>query len=338
MSGRLRTVLVGFGAIAEGMSRDRRMARYFQYATHAQVLAEHPRFDWIATVDPDRKARARARHWSDALITDDFSEVAALSPNLAVIAGPPEMRLDCLRLLPSLDAVLVEKPLGYDLKSARRFIAACARRRIRVQVCLWRRGDDTFRRLADSRSHTEGIGKIQAAFGLYGNGLRNNGVHLIDFLRMQVGEVSEVQALGQVRRVPQAPLRGDVALPLALRLSNGAVAVLQPVDFAYYREVALDLWGTRGRRSFYQESLAVADYPLRANRGVACAKEIASDEPRLLGSTVGTALWNLYSNLADAVSRRAALWSDGANALIAEAIVDAALRSAAQGGRRLKLA
>jgi len=307
MSGRLRTVLVGFGAIAEGMSRD-------------------------------RKARARARRWSDALVTDDVSEVAALRPNVAVIAGPPEMRLDCLRLLPSLDAVLVEKPLGDDLKSARRFIAACARRRIRVQVCLWRRGDESFRQLAEPRLRAKSLGEIQAAFGLYGNGLRNNGVHLIDFLRMQAGEISEVQALGPVRRVPKAPLRGDAALPLALRLANGAVAVLQPVDFAYYREVALDLWGTRGRRSFYQESLVAADYPLRANRGVADAKEIVTDEPRPFGSAVGTALWNLYSNLADAVSRRAALWSDGANALIAETVVDAALRSAAQGGRRVKLA
>jgi predicted dehydrogenase len=335
VSAPLRAVLVGFGAIAEGMSRDCRMARYFRYATHAQVLADHPRFDWIATVDPDRKARERARKWPGGTIAADVAEITALRPDIAVIAGPPEVRLDCLRRLPSLRAVLVEKPLGHDLMTARRFVAACARRRIGVQVCLWRRGDASFRRLAAARAR--GLGKVQAAFGLYGNGLRNNGVHLIDFLRMQADEIVAVQALGPARRVARAPLRGDVALPLALRLSNGATATLQPVDFSHYREVALDIWGTRGRRSFYQEGLAVADYPLRANRGVADAREIATDAPRLVPTTVGKALWNLYSNLADAVSGRAMLWSDGRNALTAETIIDAALASAAQGGRMIGL-
>ena len=72
---------------------------------------------------------------------------------------------------------------------------------------------------------------------------------------------------------------------------------------------------------------------LRANRGLADAKEIVTDAPRAVPSTVGKALWNLYSNLADAVAGRSFLWSDGGNALMAEVIVDAALRSAAQGGR-----
>jgi len=335
MGGRLRTVLVGFGAIAEGMSRDRRMARYFRYATHAQVLADHPQFDWIATVDPDRKARARARRWPSGVIVDDISDVAELRPDIAVIAAPPEMRLDCLKRLPSLRAVMVEKPLGHDLAAARRFVAACARRRVRVQVCLWRRGDASFRRLASQRARR--LGNIQAAFGLYGNGLRDNGVHLVDFVRMQAGEIAAVQALGPARRIPRAPLHGDVALPLALRLVNGAVAMLQPVDFSHYREVALDLWGSRGRRSFYQESLAVAEYPLRSNRGLANAKEIATDAPSIVPSTVGKALWNLYSNLADAVSGRVSPWSDGSNALTAEIVIDAALRSAAQGGRMIGL-
>lgn len=334
---KLRTVLVGFGAIAEGLSRDRRMARYFRYATHAQVLADHPRFDWIATVDPDRKARERARRWPGGKVVGDVSEIAALGPEVAVIAGPPEMRLECLRQLPSLRAVMVEKPLGQDLASARRFVAACARRRIRVQVCLWRRGDASFRRLAEPRTRARRLGKIQAAFGLYGNGLRNNGVHLVDFLRMQAEDIVAVQALGPARTVPHAPLHGDVAVSLALTLAGGAVATLQPVDFSAYREVALDLWGTRGRRSFFQESLYVAEYPLRANRGIARASEIVADAPRVMANTVGTALWNLYGNLADALQGRAALWSDGDNALVAEAVVDAAWRSAASGGRLVRL-
>lgn len=331
-----RTVLVGFGAIAHGLSGDRRMAKYFRYATHAQVLRDHPRFDWCATVDPDPAARAHARSWGSGHVVaalDGLDTVCA--PEIAVIATPPAARIEVLRALPGLRGVIVEKPLGPDITSSRRFVAACEARGIVAQVGLWRRGDRTLRHLAAGRAAT--LGRIQAGFGLYGNGLRNNGVHLVDLVRMQAGEIVAVRALGPATTVRGAPIRGDVALSGALELRSGTIVTIQPIDFAEYREVSLDLWGTKARRTFDQETLRVADCPRVANRGLAGAREIASDRPKVHPSGVGTAFYELYSDLAVALATGRTPCSSTHNALAAEAVVAALLRSAARGGARVRL-
>ena len=67
-------------------------------------------------------------------------------------------------------------------------------RNLLVQVNLLRRADECFRELAAGRM-VELIGRLQAAQGLYGNGLINNGTHMVDLVRMLFGEVEEAKAV-----------------------------------------------------------------------------------------------------------------------------------------------
>ena len=333
----LRTVIVGFGKIADTMRRDRRMARYFPDASHAQILKRHPAFDWLAVVDPSAEARARARtDWGIEICAADVADLPDPGQfTAAVIASPPGQRPHVLNGLPSLRAVLVEKPLGSSAAEAAAFVDACERRGIKVQVNYWRRGDDSLSALG-SRTIPEHLGEIQAVFGLYGNGLRNNGSHLIDLVRMAAGEVIWVEALTG----PQpggGPIPGDIHVPLALGLASGAVACLQPVAFSHYREVGLDVWGTKGRLQIVQEGLVTLLSPREANRGLEDAEEIASDAPCVLPCTVAGAFSRIYDNLARAVAGSEPLVSSGRSALVTERIVDAAIASALGDGRRLTI-
>mgnify|MGYP001412936739 CR=1 FL=1 len=71
-----------------------------------------------------------------------------------------------------------------------------------VLVNYWRRADRLFQALA-AGGLTEHVGSPQAVFGLYGNGLVNNGGHLIDFLRMLLGVCyAPAQAAAASRWVP----------------------------------------------------------------------------------------------------------------------------------------
>lgn len=332
-----RTALFGFGAIAQGLSADRKMARHFPFATHAQVLEAHPAFNWVATVEIDPVARRRAAERSGGIVAADVdAAISACAPEIVVLAIPPGARLAALRKLPGLKAVIVEKPLGRNLAEARRFVAYCAARKIAVQVCYWRRAESLFAKLAANRARV--LGPMQAGFGLYGNGLRNNGSHLVDFVTMQAGRIVGVRAFGPAQKLSAPPIAGDVAVAAALRLENGAHVAIQPVDFAHYREVALDLWGARARRVFDQESLRVADFPLRANRGLDGAFEIASDRPATYPPLSGRSFYRLYDNLARGLVGREKLCSSGQAALEVERIVDAILRSASAGGRDVAIA
>ncbi|MGE0254655.1 MAG: Gfo/Idh/MocA family protein [Alphaproteobacteria bacterium] len=329
---RLRTVIVGFGAIARGLERDARMARYFRYATHAQALAAHPAFAWTAVVDPDPAARAAVAVWPGVRACASLAELPdAASYEVAVLSGPPDSRIDAARSLPGLKAVMAEKPLGADFAAAGTLVELCRTRGVALQVNLWRRGDATMRALAAGGREAR-IGRLQAGTALYGNGLRNNGTHLVDLLRMLCGEVRTVRAAGPATVLGGTPLAGDVALSAEIVMAGGGQVALLPLDFAQYREVGLDLWGERGRLSILHEGLLVQHYPRRANRAVDGTDEIACDSPETLPAGASDALYALYDNLAAHLATGAAMASSGASALASEAVIDALLRSSRGAG------
>ena len=125
-------------------------------------------------------------------------------------------------------------------------------RRQLVQVNYWRRADEnlsTFFR----KGLTHNIGDVQAGFALYGNGLHNNASHMIDLVQGVVGKIEWVMATGDATTAK--PMEDDMNLPFTITLANGSTISFLPLNFEYYREVSLDLWGTTGRLAFFNETL-----------------------------------------------------------------------------------
>lgn len=331
MSG-LRTLVVGFGAVARGLATDTKMAGWFPIATHAQALKADAGFDWIGVVDPDPAARKSAEDDWGVPAFENVADARQLDPEILVLAAPPGARADVLAALPSVRGVMLEKPLG-DADGAT-LIADAATRGIQVQVNYWRRGDKTLGVLA-AGGLKDRIGGVQAATGVYGNGLANNGSHLIDMVRMLLGEPAWVQAIGEAGPASGGPVLGDIHVAFALGLASGAVVSVHPLDFSHYREVALDIWGTAGRLVLQQESLDIRVLPCVPNRGLENETEIAADQSVVLENTVAETLPNLYANLRDAVSLGTPLVSSGHSALATERLIDAIRRSANMGGTRL---
>lgn len=335
----LRTALVGFGKMADAYAEDPVMARHYRFAAHSQVLAEHPGFDWDCIIDPAPEARERARErWGIQRCFATVSDAAAAgyAPDCLVIATPPSLRAAALAAFPSVTAVLVEKPLGPTVTEGEALMALAEARGVTVQVNVWRRADTTLRRLANGEL-AEKLGRVQAGTVIYGNGLHNNGFHMIDMVRMLLGDVTAVRALGPAIPGPHLPLPGDFDLTFALHLARGETIIAQPVDFRAYRENGIDLWGTDGRLSIWQEGLSITLAPRSENRAMRGEREIASDATTALPSTVGTALWEMLNNLAEAIAGRAPLWSPGTSALQVERIIAALEASLAQGGARIEV-
>jgi len=331
------TVLFGFGMIGAGFAADNKMSIHFDYATHAQVLRDHPAYDWQGVVDPSPAARETAKSWGVPMVvahTDDLPD--GFKPEVAVIATGPDGRRNALESLDDLKLAILEKPLGADGDAAAGLLADCAARQIAVQVNLFRRAEDTTRALANGELERQ-IGTPQAIFGVYGNGLRNNAVHMVDLIRMLTGEITAVRALGAVRALDNPPIMDDVALPFALTLASGACATLQPLDFSHYREVGLDIWGTDGRLEIIQEGLLMRVSPRTAHRALDDDHEIASDVSEVLDNGYGRALYALYDNAAAWLSGTEQLISPGENAMRNERILDAVLLSAGRCGAEIEI-
>jgi predicted dehydrogenase len=297
------------------------------------VLQNHPLFRWVAAVDPQPDARAAALELDSSIETaaDAGDLKSGREVEVVVLATPPgPARMQALDAFPNLRAVLVEKPLGRTLDEAQDFLAACARRNILVQVALWRRADPTFRALA-AGDLANRIGKLQTGHALYGNGLRNNGVHLLDMIRMLCGEITHVQAIGAAATPAGLPIVGDIQVNAALTLAGDRTVFLSALDFGAYREVGLDLWGDAGRLEILQEGLLISHFPQAPNRAMSGEQEIASDAPQRLTSTVGEAFWHLYDDLAKALDTGSPPCSPGESAIMSERVVEAIAASARTG-------
>lgn len=335
----LRTALVGFGKMADTYAEDPVMARHYRYAAHSQVLAEHPGYQWDCVIDPAPEARERAQsRWGIAETYATVSEAAAAGyrPDCLIVATPPSLRAAALSAFPSLKAALVEKPLGPSLVEGAALLALAQARNIAMQVNVWRRADESFRALAGGLL-ADKIGRVQAASVIYGNGLHNNGFHMIDLVRMLIGEVIAVRALGPAIPGPHLPLPGDFDLCFALHLVGGETVIAQPVDFRDYRENGIDLWGTDGRLSVWQEGLTIDCAPRTENRAMRGEREIASDAFKPIATTVGQALWHMLDNLAAAAAGTAPLCSPGESALHVERIIAALETSLGTGGDRIEV-
>lgn len=329
-----RTALVGFGKMAQGYSHDAKMALYYPYASHAQVLRDHPYFDWCAVVDPDEGARNSAvRDWGISNAAPSPEAVAGREKiEVAVLATPPDQRLAVLDSFPALKAVLVEKPLGFDLKSARDFVDAFCERNIMVQVNLWRRADQLLSHLATGELQNR-IGRAQAVSFVYGNGLRNNGTHMVDLARMLFGEIVRVQRIGLSEGHAGSPIPGDVNPTFAAVTESGLNLLFQPLFFSHYRENGLTVWGETGRLEIMNEGLVIHVYGMTNNRAMQGAAEIAHDRPERLETSVGRALYRLYDNLAAALEAVDAerLCSPSLSALQTTVIVEAVAAAPVDG-------
>ena len=82
MTERLETILVGFGSIGESLSSDPCMRQHFDAITHADVLQEHPAFNFAAVVDPLLEAQQKAKKvWNVPQAFADVKDaVSSVSP------------------------------------------------------------------------------------------------------------------------------------------------------------------------------------------------------------------------------------------------------------------
>ena len=279
-------------------------------------------------MDPSDMALKVARDkWKIPVAVKNVDAVLKrVKPDVAVIATPPDHRIEIIKQLSDLRAVFVEKPLGETYQESLAFIKACESRGIAVQVNFWRRGDEFFRSLSEGglKNH---IGKLKAAFGLYGNGLLNNGSHMIDFVRMLCGNIRHTEVICPESSFVEGPIRNDRNVSFLLSVESGLNVVFQAIPFAPYREISLDIWGERGRLGLYQESLGIYFYPRKKNRGLSGEREISSDKPKVIEPTCGHALYRMYDNLAAFLLNAEPLWSPGSTALETEKIIHKLLNS-----------
>ena len=293
----LKTILIGFGNIAANYADDIFMQKFFRYSTHLQVLKDHPDFYLKAIVDKNTVALNKAK--SLGTIPEIKQHIDELDdPNefeVVILAIPPEGRIEIINKLPKIKAIIFEKPLATDIKDAQEIIDLCQKRGIIAEVNFPRRFDEKV--LESLNKLPNDLGPLQSAFAIYGNGINNNGSHLLDLTRMVIGDCKWVQSLANGLCDHISPIKNDLNIPFALGFKNEVKLLVQVVQFDFYREIYLDLWGTKGRLSFLQEGLLSAYSSLKRHRFSEYDYELENDNRLISLMGQSNAMYNLYDYL-----------------------------------------
>ena len=330
------TVLIGLGLIASQYNKDDVILKNLKYSTHAQVLSSNKNYNWISAVDYSHDACKYTKNTWGVETANSLKELQHRERyEVAVLATPPESRLDIFNYLPSLRAVVVEKPLGVSYEHSSKFIEECEKRGIQVQVNLTRRSDSVMKNFSNG-DLVKKIGNIQFVFGTYGRGLRNYGTHLIDLIRMIIGEIEDVKSLSKSSIKERGPIKGDDNLSFLINTKEKIQVIMQPLDFNHYREGSLDIWGEKGKIEIVHEGLNFTYNQISQCRSLTTALEISFDERKIYPTGYGDALYDLYENLSDALSLRAKLDSPGISALKTEKIIENIFLSDAKDGVTIK--
>jgi myo-inositol 2-dehydrogenase / D-chiro-inositol 1-dehydrogenase len=223
---------------------------------HARVFSSNPGSELCGVVARHREsAEARAAQWGTRGYTSIGKMLSSERPDLVTLCLPNEGHFDAtLEVIEAGVALLVEKPLVFDLGQADELIGAAVRKGLFFGINFNHRYAEPVRRARAAIDAGE-LGELVFATWRFGGepgtsshphaNLIETQCHGLDTLEFLCGPISSVMA--QMRDNGR---RGYTTLAVALEFANGAVGGLigsYDSSYAYPSTHYLEVNGTAGR-------------------------------------------------------------------------------------------
>ncbi len=333
-----KVLLVGLGKMGFKYINDKEISKTVKFSTHIQVINNHESFSLFGAIDNlEENLNLFSETFNFKNVGTDISCLEDLDlVDVLVLATPPKNRFKFLEFLPNLKALIVEKPLGSNLKESKKLIDNCRTRNIITQVNFNRRTDLVMQELAKGELKRK-IGFIQCGFGVYGHGILNYASHKIDLVRMLVGEITRVQSLPNPCYGRKGPISDDLNIPFVLYVDQKPFS-FSPIDYSFYREGSLDIWGSKGRIEILQEGLNYKFSEISPCRSASGFSELNSQNTKFLQTGYGDSMFYLYDEVANKLKDSSKIVSSPASsAFINEEIIDALKRSYANEGKIINI-
>ncbi|MEG3179101.1 Gfo/Idh/MocA family protein [Sphingomonas sp. LT1P40] len=317
-------LLIGCGNIAGGFDADR---EGLPPLTHAGAFGEHPEFRIAACVDPDAARReAFQARWS---VPEGAADLAALDAepgrfDVIGICSPTVFHAEHLEAALALRPRLIfcEKPVTPSASETEHWAARAAETGVLLAVNHTRRwAPDIVRLAAELRDGTHGA--IRSIAATYNKGVLNNGAHMIDLLRMIVGDVRVVHAGVPVRDF----WPDDPTIPAMLESASGIPIQLSVADARDYALFELSVITENAVIAMEEGGLSWRIR--RAGASGAFAGYRALDPGERIAGEYFEAMRGAVANVAAALRDGAPLASDGASALAAQRVCEAIREAAA---------
>jgi predicted dehydrogenase len=207
-SAALKALIVGCGNVAGGY--DLRGANR-EVWTHAKAYRLTPGVQLAGVIDCSAKiAEEFAKTWEVPYSgTDLSSAVKSIKPDLVSICSPTNTHVPLIKELcrAGVGAILCEKPIAYDLRSAELVVELCERKGVLLAINYQRNWDREFNRISESIQRGE-FGRTELIRVLYSKGLIHNGSHFVSLLDRWFGGL-EIDKVLSVQRYDQDDVEAD---------------------------------------------------------------------------------------------------------------------------------
>lgn len=331
MKKRYRGIVIGCGKVGVLYESEPRRAKP---ASHAGVLAIHPKTTLVALVDTDKKALVRAgKIFPQAeLYTNAAKAIREERPDVVVIATPPSARADLVGLCARyrVPVVVCEKPIATSAKAARKVTRIVRVADMTFVLNYPRRFSPLFERVRRDIGAGK-LGRVQSVACAYSNGLYNNGGHSIDAIPylLNDGIVSVMAVQNPANRTHPVD---DMNVEALMTTKKGTTIILQSLDQRSYGIHDIRILGEKGEYALLDYGAMLAVTPARpsAFKGVA-----QLDRARVRITHAGA---NSFATLEHALrcrEGRVTPRSGIENGVRAMEILDALRTSARHGGKRV---
>jgi predicted dehydrogenase len=304
--------------------------------SHVGAVLANPEIGLAAMVDPDPAARDdAARLWqgqTSAALLGSMDEIRSGSVDVVTLCTPTEQRSTdvaaALALQPKI--LIVEKPLAADLSEAQRLHTAILSAGVTLRVNYNRRHDPRTRAFAESLP-----GLPRKIILRYGRGLFNYASHMIDLLMQWFGPIVTVQSHDR-RPASNDKSEGDPNIDFWCRFQNGVEAVFIGLDDLDYDQFDIELYFADRRLSYLSGGAEQRSWHGEADLFYQGYNHLAENGGASIGQIGG--FRELYHNIRQHLEFGQTLAGcDGVGAVLVQAVLAAAVRSAEDGGTLIEL-
>lgn len=335
-----RAAVIGAGRIGLKLEAD---PKRLKPASHAGTWLANQRTELVALCDSDANLQSTAETIAPgvACYNDAQTMLADQRPDIVSIATHQDSHVALAQqaIRHGVKAVVCEKPLSDDIDAGLDLLREADRAGTILIVNHARRFDPMLQSLAQRLSDGL-IGDVQQIHGVYVYGLESTGTHLIDTIRMLVGDkagdINAVQGWTNAQQPFHPP--DDPCIDGMVEFGSGAKATLQSLNMKDYDCFDLTIFGRNGKLALRDRGLQAEIYPAipAASRSgftdldLTPVETLRSDQTgyfKLLGDNVVACL--------DGQARPA---STGQDSLTALRILKAIRQSADMGGDKVLIA
>ena len=265
--------------------------------SHARAISMHPAFELLGAVDPSATQRSLfQRHYMKSAYADVESALEAGAPSVVVIASPTEKHCESLNavLKSKPKAILCEKPLSFDLHTARKIVDDCESAGVKLFVNYMRLVDPGALEVK-RRIESESISMPIKGTVWYSKGLIHNGSHFFNLLEFWLGAFVKAKVLNVGRLWDGKDPEPDVLV----EFERGKV-VFQSAWEEAYSHYTIELLSPSGRLRYEQGGEYIAWHPAQADPNFPGYK-ILMATPEVIPNGMNRYQWRVFDQLADSL-------------------------------------